>query len=542
VLNVRFSKTSTFFGTCARWTYLGEYVNNLLVILILTFLLADAAHASAPEVDPRKLIEASAGALGGRERLLEIHSIRVQANAHRNLLEQSARPEWPWISDYYRLDLTLQFEPKRLHAIEYRDGRLGWLEAPQPDRQKLEYWVADEIAMMRAGGLMRPYSQAIVQDTDEWMALNPLRLLITASQSDTIRREGDQMFQGMQHHVVSFSWNQQPVSILINARTMLPSAVTWLSTRPRDIFWSAWGDVTTRIRFANWNLRPTGIRFPTQWVVERNDLPDRTFEITSLTVNPDTLGTEWTVPESVRDQVRNMPQTIADLPLGLAGQPSLEIAPGIVRIPGRWDVTIVRQDDGIVIIEAPISSSYSELVLAEARRRFPGLPIKAVVSTSDAWPHIAGIRTYVAQGIPLYILDLNLAIVQRLLSARFSVQPDALAAIPSTPSIKLVESTLKLGTGDNALTLIPLRTAVGERQMIIDFPARRLAYTSDVVQQGPAGDWYAPEMLLELSNVFRREAIEPEECFGMHYGLTAWHKMRNFLTDYLSISTPHSTP
>ena len=31
----------------------------------------------------------------------------------------------------------------------------------------------------------------------------------------------------------------------------------------------------------------------------------------------------------------------------------------IVHIPGAWNVTLVRQTDGIVVVEAPISSGYS---------------------------------------------------------------------------------------------------------------------------------------------------------------------------------------
>ena len=67
----------------------------------------------------------------------------------------------------------------------------------------------------------------------------------------------------------------------------------------------------------------------------------------------------------------------------------------------------------MAVIRAPISSGYSAEVLAEAARRFPRLPVKAVISTSDAWPHFAGVREYAALGIPIYTLDLNRPAVMR---------------------------------------------------------------------------------------------------------------------------------
>jgi hypothetical protein len=52
----------------------------------------------------------------------------------------------------------------------------------------------------------------------------------------------------------------------------------------------------------------------------------------------------------------------------------------------------VKEPDGIFILEAPISGLYSLGVFKEARKRHPGVPINAVLSTSDSWPHTGGVR------------------------------------------------------------------------------------------------------------------------------------------------------
>ena len=124
----------------------------------------------------------------------------------------------------------------------------------------------------------------------------------------------------------------------------------------------------------------------------------------------------------------------------------MDVAPGIVLIPGTWTFTIIRLDEGIVILEAPISSGYSAKVIAEAHRRYPGQPVKAVITTSDSWPHIAGLREYVAQGIPIYALDLNRPILERLIVAPHTNVPDALQRKPRKPLFHLVHDKTVLGT------------------------------------------------------------------------------------------------
>src|SRR6202021_2548107 len=101
-----------------------------------------------------------------------------------------------------------------------------------------------------------------------------------------------------------------------------------------------------------------------------------------------------------------------------------DLAPGIDLHEGSWNATIVKEPDGIVILEAPISGSYTQGVLKEARKRHPGAPINAVLSTSDSWPHTGGVRQAVALGLPVYILDLNRPLLDKMVSAPPMMAPD----------------------------------------------------------------------------------------------------------------------
>jgi hypothetical protein len=175
------------------------------------------------------------------------------------------------------------------------------------------------------------------------------------------------------------------------------------------------------------------------------------------------------------------------------------------------------------VIEAPISPNYAKQAFAFAREYFK-LPVKAVITTSDSWPHIAGVRQAVAEGIPVYALDLNKPILERLLAAPHTQRPDDLARSPRSPHFVWVTSPLSVGSGANALRIVPYRTATAERQMMIDIPKQHLLYTSDlfapddVADDGTIKSWFTPQYLSEAISIVNRYNLQPQTIWGMHYG------------------------
>jgi hypothetical protein len=192
----------------------------------------------------------------------------------------------------------------------------------------------------------------------------------------------------------------------------------------------------------------------------------------------------------------------------------------------------VKQDDGVVIIEAPISSGYSAQVIAEVERRFPGAKIKAAISTSDAWPHLGGIREYVARGIPLYILDINQPIINRILNAAFKTHSDRLAKNPIKADLRIVSSKTVIGNGNNCLELYPIRTESGERMLMVYLPETKLLYGADLVQPQADGTFFMPQYLSELQAAVKREGLVVERVFAIHAPVIEWSKIVNAITAY----------
>jgi hypothetical protein len=251
----------------------------------------------------------------------------------------------------------------------------------------------------------------------------------------------------------------------------------------------------------------------------RNGVLDHTVEITDLQFDHGVPDNTFAIPEDIAEKFKKRGiKTVAERALG-AGK---EIAPDIVLIAGAWNSSIIRQTDGVVILEGPMSSAYSAKVLAEATKRFPGVGVKAVITTSDAWPHIGGLREYAARGIPIYAIGRTVPLINRLLSSPHTQAPDALASRSRKANIHAVQGKLELGSGPNRLVMIPLRGETTERQMLVYFPEKKLLYGSDAFQKQQDSTYFHPQTISEVASVVEREHLAVEKFFMMHMELTPW--------------------
>lgn len=485
---------------------------------IVLLMLPESAWGQAGRLSAADLVRRGIAAQGGNAVLRSVRTIEWHAAGYRNELEQSERPEGPYFTEFD--DVT------ELHDVAGRRIASTVRASITPFPPFTQGMVADPAAAMAVtNGVAAAGSRALLGIARETLALSPERLLLTALAAPGLRREPDVTLHDIRHGVVSFDLDGAPVRVFFNGYTDLPTAVEYSGPLARSGYWRFLGDVTMRTTFGLWWLAKTGIRLPLQITVTRNGLPDSGLSLTSIKVNDRLDETRFLISPDVRAKfAMTEPRTLDDLPLGNGGI-GVEVAPGVVIYEGAWNVTLVRQDDGVVVLEAPIASGYSERVLAEAARRFPGLPVKAVVTTSDSWPHLAGIRPYSSRGVPIYCLDLNEPVLRRVIAAPYSSRPDRQERSPRSPVFRPVSTRTVLGDGDNRLELYPLRGATSERQMMVWFPGRRLLYGSDPFQRLSDGRFVYAQTVGELTAAVDRERLKPETFFMMHVSPAPWHDL-----------------
>jgi hypothetical protein len=475
-----------------------------------------AVAPGCADESPQQCVVAALEAMGGRDRLQQLTSVHLQTVGHTLLVEQSYR-QAPFITSYVHEDITLDLANQRL----INESKLTWPES--------DFKQADSDTTLVAGfegGVYHtkfgdsPCSSSDLDAAREMLALGPARVLLTAFGSADLHFEAPAMLRQTSHAVVAFTWRHVPVRVLLNRFNHLPDAVE--TTQVFHDFWYFWGDVRQRFYFDNWKL-VQGITYPTNLVEERNDvmwrstqalnvefnvpIDEKTFDMTAGAAKQSATSPGWNRPFNVKQ--------------------ATALAPGIDLYAGAWNATVVKEPDGLVILEAPISGLYTLGVIKEARRRHPGVALSAVLSTSDSWPHTGGVRQAVALGIPVYILDLNRPLLERMMGAPHTLEPDALQRMAKRdpPHWNLVAKKQEVGSGANRMELYPLRGASTERQYMVYFPDRHLLYASDTLALNDDGSLYDPELMYEVAQAVKRENLTVDTVFAMHQGPMPWDQV-----------------
>jgi glyoxylase-like metal-dependent hydrolase (beta-lactamase superfamily II) len=266
--------------------------------------------------------------------------------------------------------------------------------------------------------------------------------------------------------------------------------------------------------------------YPRQTTTEWNGFPYSDETVQVLKVDEPVDEAALTIPEATRTAFAANANRALPSPTVFDGSKGIDVTDWLVEVPSGYNVSIAKQPDGLVIIEATTGNDHADAVMAFAKKRFPGLPIKAVVTTSDAWPHISGIREYVAAGIPIYALDLNVSILTRFVKAPHTLSPDRLQQSPRAPVFRPVTSKTVIGTGETRIELVPVRGEIGERMMLAWIPGAKVLYSSDMIQRANPSrgvPFFMPLMLMEVERAAAREKITGiERVFGMHLAPTPW--------------------
>jgi hypothetical protein len=503
------------------------YLSAVAVLWMIAGAQAKETSAGGPgcaHESAKQCVDLALEAMGGRERLQQVKSVRLQYIGHTLLAEQSYRQE-PFITSYKRGQTTLDLTDQRV----FTQVKLTWPESdPNQSDVDITLIVSPDGGIHQTKDGDSPCSLSEIDAARETLALGPARLLLTASDASDLHFEAPETLRSTSHTLVSFTWQKVPVRIFLNAFNHLPDAVE--TTQQFQDFWYFWGDVQRRIYFDNWKLTQ-GIPFPTNLVEERNG---------GVWSSTQALNVEFNV--LIDEKEFGMDVKVAKQSAASHGPWNREfnaekdttLAPGVDLFLGSWNSTIVKQSDGIVILEAPISELYTKGVIAEARKRYPEMPVKAVLSTSDSWPHIGGVRSAVAQGLPIYILDLNRPLLDKVVKAPHTLDPDTLENSKNRegPHWKIISEKGVVGSGENRMELYPLHGPATERQYMVYFPEFRLLYASDTLSLKGDGTLYDPELMHEVVQAVKRENLKVDTVFAMHQGPVPWNQIVALMEKY----------
>ncbi len=478
------------------------------LILLSVFCVSKVIGQSADNNKIAKtLIEKSIQAMGG-DRWKSVNSLWFEGYGYENMIDESERPAGPFI--------PIQLNRSFLKDLSTNRSQVKQTEQTYTfNNQQTLLINDDEIAMKRGDKLM---STEQVSELGSELNLAPERVLWVALASPDLKYLKDTVFQQAKHAIVTFKYEGYPVRLFLNRETDLITVAE--ITRPfTGNFRNIWGDVKKTIIYSFWMIFDKGLHYPLIQDTYLDSWYEGSFIINKWKVNPALNADSLLIPKQVIEQGKQIAASTKDRFKKQLDASAKEIEPGVWFLPGICNTTIINQQDGLVIIESAYSSFYGELIVNKAKALFPGKKIKALISTTDNWLHIGGMRTFAAlPNITIYHSARNHFIVDKLLKATYKSEPDELAKT-AKPSYKLaaVSDSLSVGTGPNRLMIYAYKTETGDKMLMVYFPQHQLIYTSDLYQpKDDKGNFWNPQMPFEVYQSLLNLRKPIKQFYAMH--------------------------
>jgi hypothetical protein len=183
--------------------------------------------------------------------------------------------------------------------------------------------------------------------------------------------------------------------------------------------------------------------------------------------------------------------------------------------------TVTLQRDTIFLLDATTSEARARADSALIATLFPGKHAMVVVVTDLAWPHISGIRFWVARGATIVSHALSQDMVRRVVDRRWTLAPDALEAVRAQARLRFrgVTDSLRLAGGD--LVIHALRGTTTEGAVGAWIPSARFFWAGDYVQNS-ADSPYARDIVATV----RALGLSPLKVGAQHIKPIDWSELQ----------------
>jgi hypothetical protein len=466
---------------------------------IACFLIAAVVPAGAQTDGPREILRRALDVTGMSEPGGKILHTRDQ-----EAVEQNYQSNPPFLTFFYTNESW--FDPAT--GIE-RVAQSGLTPGSGPRAPQVTLRSADAVFALRNGAAER-----IPGSPSHERNLNPLAVLADFRAAPDVRAGAEAEYAGYTRKVLLHRGEYGEERLYVDPKSGFPVKLDL--EEPHYL----WGQVHVEYVYMIWSRAGEATICTASARVM-----DGFKEITR------TMGAvEWIAREAAPDlAVPADPGPAADpTPPYLQAQPVSKVevdGSTFLSVNRGYTEAIAQIGDTVYVFDATQGEARARQDLELIEKTFGAGRKIAVVVTDTAWPHIAGVRFWVAQGATIISHRESRDILARVVERRWTRTPDLLEQRRKRAQLKFEEIDHTQDFEDGRLRIIPIDGIGSEGALMAWIPGSRFLWASDYIQSVTRPTAYAAEVAAAV----RREGMEPEQVAAQHIGLTSWKKVEELV-------------
>ena len=389
------------------------------------------------------VIDGAAEALGGRQRILALKSIKIEGygqiayqNGGGNISTSPDAPQkWVNVPEYEKI-IDLEHRRMRVRQRQHNqfvfasvDGYLGRTVTIAALDGDVAYNVGADGRATRAASAaaaarrveMLSHPVALVRAILEQRArVSGLRSEGVLDVVDVVTTEGDKL------------------TMAVDRASRLPAWIRWVA-RNENL-----GDLTFLMRLTGY-LPVKGVMLPNGFdtVIDFRNISQNKLYVDANTV--DGQIPDLAAPADVRSAALPAP-----------GAPQVEVSPvakGTWLLTGRGGANSVLFEfaDHLTLFELPTSQAWARALIDKAQSVVSGKRVTEVIVSHHHFDHTGGLRQAVASGLTIIAHKGNEAFFKEIAARKSTVDPDAIGSTPKPFKFRGVDDRLQLK--DAAMTL-----------------------------------------------------------------------------------------